>query len=176
MSLVLIHARAMTRELARYPAYVVPTLLFPTVFFLFFAVPGAEKFATIETAAFAGFAAIGVAFFQFGVGIATERASPWELYLRTLPVTVAERLDRELQRSTARRMLERAPVRQPEGGAPDHRRLEDRLQHQPTALEPQRAHTDRICNPPQPGPNPEQTLLINGGKLGSRSADIAYST
>ncbi len=32
-------------------------------------------------ATFAGFAAIGVAFFQFGVGIAVERASPWETYL-----------------------------------------------------------------------------------------------
>ena len=29
-----------------------------------------------------------------------------------------------------------------EGGAADHRRMEDRLQHQPTALEPQRADTD----------------------------------
>ena len=33
-----------------------------------------------------GFAVIGVAFFQFGVGIAVDRASPWEAYLRTLPV------------------------------------------------------------------------------------------
>jgi ABC-2 type transport system permease protein len=37
-------------------------------------------------ATFAGFAVIGVAFFQFGVGIAVDRASPWEVYLRTLPV------------------------------------------------------------------------------------------
>jgi len=43
-------------------------------------------------AAFAGFAAIGVAFFQFGVGIAVDRTSPWETYLRTLPVTVPGRL------------------------------------------------------------------------------------
>ena len=34
------HARAMTIELLRYPAYVVPTLLLPTVFFLFFVRPG----------------------------------------------------------------------------------------------------------------------------------------
>jgi ABC-2 type transport system permease protein len=92
MSLVVVHARAMTRELVRYPAYVVPTLLFPTAFFLIFVVPGPARFATLETAAFAGFAAIGVAFFQFGVGIAVERASPWEAYLRTLPVGVAQRL------------------------------------------------------------------------------------
>lgn len=92
MRLVLVHALAMTRELVRYPAYVVPTLLFPTAFFLFFVVPSAGRFATVKTAAFAGFAAIGVAFFQFGVGIANERASPWEAYLRTLPVGVGQRL------------------------------------------------------------------------------------
>ena len=43
-------------------------------------------------ATFAGFAVIGVAFFQFGVGIAIDRASPWEAYLRTLPVGPAVRL------------------------------------------------------------------------------------
>jgi ABC-2 type transport system permease protein len=90
--LTVLHARAMTTELARYPAYVVPTLLFPSVFFLFFAVPGAEAGATAKMATFAGFAVIGVAFFQFGVGIAVERASPWEAYLRTLPIGVGVRL------------------------------------------------------------------------------------
>jgi len=92
MTLVAVHARAMTRELVRYPAYVVPTVLFPTAFFLFFVAPAPGPYATIRMAAFAGFAAIGVAFFQFGVGIAVDRASPWEAYLRTLPVTVGERL------------------------------------------------------------------------------------
>jgi len=82
----------MTRELLRYPAYVVPTLLFPTVFFLFFVAPSPGPYATIKMAAFAGFAAIGVAFFQFGVGIAVDRTSPWETYLRTLPVSVPARL------------------------------------------------------------------------------------
>ena len=37
---------------------------------------------------------------------------------------------------------QRTPVHQPQRGAPDHRRMEDRLQHQPTAHEPQRAHTN----------------------------------
>jgi ABC-2 type transport system permease protein len=92
VKLILVHAVAMTRELGRYPAYIVPTLCFPTAFFVFFVVPSAGPFATVKMAAFAGFAAIGVAFFQFGVGIAMERASPWEAYLRTLPVAVAQRL------------------------------------------------------------------------------------
>jgi ABC-2 type transport system permease protein len=70
----------------------VPTLLFPAVFFLFFGAPRTRTGATVEMATFAGFAAIGVAFFQFGVGIAVDRASPWETYLRTLPVGPGARL------------------------------------------------------------------------------------
>jgi ABC-2 type transport system permease protein len=92
VTLVIAHARAMTLELARHPAYVLPTLAFPAVFFLFFAVPGGRAAADVRMATFAGFAAIGVAFFQFGVGIAAERASPWESYLRTLPVGAGVRL------------------------------------------------------------------------------------
>jgi ABC-2 type transport system permease protein len=92
VTLAFAHARAMTVELARHPAYVVPTLAFPAVFFLFFAVPAGRAEADVRMATFAGFAAIGVAFFQFGVGIAAERASPWEAYLRTLPVGVGIRL------------------------------------------------------------------------------------
>jgi ABC-2 type transport system permease protein len=91
VTLALAHARAMTVELVRHPAYVVPTLAFPAVFFLFFAA-GDGPGAAVRMATFAGFAAIGVAFFQFGVGIAVERASPWETYLRTLPAGVAVRL------------------------------------------------------------------------------------
>lgn len=30
-------------------------------------------------------------------------------------------------------------------------------------------HSGPVCNPPQSGPNPEQTLLMSAGKLGSRS-------
>src|SRR3984885_10079363 len=83
--------------------------------------------------------------------------------------TDAEWLRRELQRAPARRMPQRASVRQPQRGARDHRRLEDRLQHQPTAFEPQRAHTNRVRSTPQSGAKLEQTLLITEGKLGSRS-------
>lgn len=82
----------------------------------------------------------------------------------------AERVCRKLQRVPARRVSERAPVRQSQRGPPDHRGMEDRLQHQPTAHEPQRAYTDRICNPPQEGPNPERILLINGANWGAGHA------
>jgi ABC-2 type transport system permease protein len=92
LTLALAHARAATLELARHPAYVVPTLAFPAVFFLFFAGSAPARDANVRMATFAGFAAIGVAFFQFGVGIAVERASPWETYVRTLPVGAGVRL------------------------------------------------------------------------------------
>jgi ABC-2 type transport system permease protein len=94
--LAALHARAMTMELVRYPAYLVPTLLLPMVFFLFFVSPGPPVAATARMATFAGFAVIGVAFFQFGVGIAVDRASPWEAYLRTLPVGPLVRLSARL--------------------------------------------------------------------------------
>jgi ABC-2 type transport system permease protein len=87
MKLALLHTRATTLELLRLPAYIVPTLAFPMLFFLVFAAPHVEaEEADVATALFAGFAVLGVALFQFGVGIANERVSPWEAYLRTLPV------------------------------------------------------------------------------------------
>jgi ABC-2 type transport system permease protein len=92
MTLLLAHARAMTVELARHPAYVVPTLAFPAVFFLFFATSASTSAPAVRMATFTGFAAIGVAFFQFGVGIAVDRGSPWEAYVRTLPAGVGVRL------------------------------------------------------------------------------------
>lgn len=92
MRLALAHARVSTLELLRLPAFSVPTIAFPSLFFLAFAVPGfAQREPELATALFAGFAVLGVAFFQFGVGIAAERASPWERYLRTLPLRPATR-------------------------------------------------------------------------------------
>src|SRR5271170_1364742 len=88
--------------------------------------------------------------------------------------TDAEWLHRKLQRPPARRVPQRASVRQPQRGARDHRRMEDRLQHQPTTLEPQRAHTNRVRSTPQSGAKLEQTLLMNEGKLGSRSYAIKF--
>jgi ABC-2 type transport system permease protein len=89
VKLALVHARLETLELGRYPSFVVPTLLFPAMFFLLFVVPGVND-ATADAfmASYVAFAFLGVAFFQFGVGIAAERSSSWALYLRTLPVSV----------------------------------------------------------------------------------------
>ncbi len=86
MRLVLLHARASTLELLRYPAFSIPTLAFPALFFLLFAAPRSDADPNLVLASFAGFAVLAVAFFQFGVGIAAERESPWERFVRTLPL------------------------------------------------------------------------------------------
>lgn len=111
MKLALLHARAATVELIRLPAFAVPTIGFPSLFFLFFAVPGfgAEQPA-LATSLYAGFAVLGVAFFQFGVGIAVERATPWERYLRTLPLTPATRFGSRLLSALAFGSLAAAAV------------------------------------------------------------------
>src|SRR5207248_1400132 len=76
--------RASLLELLRYPAYSIPTLLFPATLYL--AVAGRSRAdPAARMVGFAAIAVLGVAFFQFGVGIAHERSRPWERYLRTLP-------------------------------------------------------------------------------------------
>ena len=91
MRLTVLYARAMTLELLRYPAFSVPTLAFPGLFFLLFVASRDDVDATLLVASFAGFAFLAVAFFQFGVGIAAERETPWERFLRTLPVRTSVR-------------------------------------------------------------------------------------
>ncbi len=73
----------------RQPAYVVSTLIFPGLFFLFFALPNAD---TVEKAnfllgSFSIFAVLGVIFFQFGVFVAQDKDSLWMSYQRSLPVS-----------------------------------------------------------------------------------------
>ena len=93
MKLILLHARAATLELLRYPTFSVPTLAFPALFFLLFVAPRSDPDVepTLLLASFTGFAVVGVSFFQFGVGIAAERESAWEQFVRTLPIRVRVR-------------------------------------------------------------------------------------
>jgi ABC-2 type transport system permease protein len=84
--LVLVHARASLLQLARYPTFAVPTLLFPALLYAFFGLTQSSARANILMASFAAYAVLSVAFFQFGVGIASDRVDPWETFVRTLPV------------------------------------------------------------------------------------------
>jgi ABC-2 type transport system permease protein len=92
MRLALVHARAETLQFARYPSYSLPTILFPAVLLLLFGRQFERGEPERLLAGFAATALLTVVFFQFGVGIATSRTTPWETYLRTLPVTAGTRL------------------------------------------------------------------------------------
>jgi ABC-2 type transport system permease protein len=90
VKLVAAHARAGTLELIRQPSFSVPTVLFPSLFFVFVSSARGETTPQL-VASFVGFAVLGVAFFQFGVAIAVERSSPWERFVRTLPLAAGVR-------------------------------------------------------------------------------------
>ncbi len=89
------HCRATLLELYRSPGYWVPTVVFPAMLFSFFGASIAGdgiRAATLATASFAVYAVVGVAFYQFGVGVAQDRESPWEGFVRTLPAPAAPRI------------------------------------------------------------------------------------
>jgi ABC-2 type transport system permease protein len=65
----------------------------PGLFYFLFEGPDTSvELVTHLMASYAMWAILGVAFFQFGVGIAEERATPWERFLRTLPLSGIQRL------------------------------------------------------------------------------------
>jgi ABC-2 type transport system permease protein len=81
-------------ELLRLPAYSVPSLALPTMLYLFFGLSFSRnaELARYALGSYAVFAVIGVALFQFGVGIAHDRVSAWESYMRTIPISGVTRL------------------------------------------------------------------------------------
>lgn len=91
--LVWLDTRLLTLELARLPAYIIPTLVLPAMVYAFFGLGYANtpEYAKLTVASYAAFAVIGVALFQFGVGIAGDRISPWESFMRTLPIPTSAR-------------------------------------------------------------------------------------
>jgi ABC-2 type transport system permease protein len=92
MRLALAHAKAETQQLLRLPAYSVPTLLFPALLLVLIGRAFERGEPERLLAGFAATALLTVAFFQFGVGIAMTRTTPWEAFVRTLPVSAGTRL------------------------------------------------------------------------------------
>jgi len=92
MRLALAYARAETIQYGRYTPYSIPTLALPAVLMLVFGHQMVEDEPERMVAGFAATALITVALFQFGVGIALSRITPWEAYLRTLPATAPTRI------------------------------------------------------------------------------------
>ena len=92
--LALAHIRMRMLSLLRSPAYVAGTLAMPSLILIFLGVALADTAveANVITASFTVFAVMGIAFFQFGVGIAESRSSPWTTLERILPAPIAVRL------------------------------------------------------------------------------------
>lgn len=82
-------------KLLRLPAYAVPTLLFPVVFYLFFGVGMGRQsvhgvtMATYLVVSYGAFGVIGASLFGFGVTVATERGQGWLQVKRTTPMPVS---------------------------------------------------------------------------------------
>ncbi len=76
-------------NLVRQPAYTLPTLLFPVIFYAFFGllmIPGLSLWLLCT---YSTFGIMGAALFSFGVSIAVERGQGWLLLLRASPAPIA---------------------------------------------------------------------------------------
>ena len=88
MRIVLAHFKDQTLQHLRAPGYLLPTLALPGLFYFLFEGPDTDEgLVTFLMASYAMWAILGVAFFQFGAGIAEERTTAWERFLRTLPLS-----------------------------------------------------------------------------------------
>jgi ABC-2 type transport system permease protein len=88
MTLALTHARYQLLETARIPIAIVGSAFFPAAAMLFFVVPNVGESAlgaTMATASMMMFTVMSTSLFTYGVGVAEDRAQPWDPYLRTLP-------------------------------------------------------------------------------------------
>jgi ABC-2 type transport system permease protein len=109
-----LHTRYQFTETIRVPIAVIGTMLFPSLSMLFFIVP--QPFAqdpvsaTAATAQLAVFAVMSVCLFTYGVGVAQDRALPWDGYLRTLPAGPVPRLTGRLLNGLAFVVLGLVPL------------------------------------------------------------------
>jgi ABC-2 type transport system permease protein len=92
----LMEARSELLKVFRMPAYVIPTLAFPIVFYLFFGVTYGGTVVAKQTtmaqyliATYGAFGVIGAALFGFGVGVATERGQGWLQLKRATPMPLS---------------------------------------------------------------------------------------
>ena len=93
-SLALTHARFQLIETLRIPMALIGSAFFPAASMIFFVVPfvgGEPVYATYATASMVTFVVMTSNLFQYGIGVAEDRAQPWDPYARTLPVGAAPR-------------------------------------------------------------------------------------
>ena len=81
-------------KLLRMPAFAIPTITFPVLFYVFFGISFGSKIggpismATYLLATYGAFGVIGASLFGFGVGVAIERGQGWMLLKRASPMPV----------------------------------------------------------------------------------------
>lgn len=82
-------------KLQRLPAYAIPTIAFPVVFYLLFGIAmsgtrpmSGRNVAGYLLATYGAFGVIGAGLFAFGVGVAVERAQGWLLVKRASPMSL----------------------------------------------------------------------------------------
>ncbi|GEM47623.1 ABC transporter permease [Deinococcus cellulosilyticus] len=79
-------------RLVRMPAYLIPTLVFPIMFFAIFGLPNAKNqlggvnAATYILVSFSAYSLISTSLFAFGVSIAAERGLGWQKLMRVTPL------------------------------------------------------------------------------------------
>ncbi len=80
-------------KVLRMPAYAIPTLSFPLLFYVFFGLAfgagrpaGPVSMPTYLLATYGAFGVIGASLFGFGVGVAIERGQGWMLLKRATPM------------------------------------------------------------------------------------------
>ena len=77
----------------RLPAYSLPTILFPIVFYIFFGVVAFKgrgfDMASYLLATYGAFGVIGASLFGFGVSVAVERGQGWLEVKRTTPMPIS---------------------------------------------------------------------------------------
>ena len=89
----LLEAKYEFLKLLRMPAYAIPTIAFPLLFYVFFGIAfgsghtaGPVNMSTYLLATYGAFGVIGASLFGFGVGVAIERGQGWMLLKRVTPM------------------------------------------------------------------------------------------
>ncbi len=90
----ILEARSELVKLLRLPAFLIPTLGFPMMFYALFGIVLPTKPGTIEVskyllATYGAFGVIGIALFSLGVGVAVERGQGWLAVKRASPMPIS---------------------------------------------------------------------------------------
>jgi ABC-2 type transport system permease protein len=112
-SLALTHARFQLIETFRIPMALVGSAFFPAASMIFFVVPFVgdnPTYATFATASMVTFVVMTSNLFQYGIGVAEDRAQPWDPYARTLPAGAGPRFTGRIVAGLAMMLLSLIPV------------------------------------------------------------------